>query len=117
MTTQYDCIIAGAGLAGFAAATGAALSGAKVLLLDKLNSAGGSAVYALTPVLSGWGKNAPEYAVGKMLADELKAMDAYEWRVNRIVTDEDSLQAAMISILKKCVRVEKSVVMASLFVL
>ena len=102
MTTQYDCIIAGAGLAGFAAAVGATVSGAKVLLLDKLNSAGGSAVYALTPVLSGWGKNAPEYAVGKMLADELKEMNAYEWRVNRIVTDEDSLQRAMTSILKKC---------------
>ena len=48
---KYDCIVAGAGLSGFAAAVGAAQAGAKVLLLDRLPSVGGTAVYGLTPIL------------------------------------------------------------------
>ena len=98
--TTYDCIIAGAGLSGFAAALGAAQAGAKVLLLDKMPAAGGTAVYAMTPVLSGWQNSTIGDAAGKILADELKKNNSFEWRRNRIVTDEDSLQYAMTNVLK-----------------
>ncbi|MBQ4314958.1 MAG: FAD-dependent oxidoreductase, partial [Lentisphaeria bacterium] len=98
---QYDCIICGAGLSGFAAAIGAAESGAKVMLFDRMPSAGGSAVYALTPVLSGWNNGSTGSACGKLLADKLDSMGAFEWRQNKIITDEDSLQKAMTSLLSE----------------
>ena len=96
---KYDCIVAGAGLSGFAAAVGAAQAGAKVLLIDRLPAAGGTAVYGLTPILSGWHKNALGNAVGSMLAEKLKTLNAFDWRVNKIVTHEDRLQQAMIEVL------------------
>lgn len=99
--TTYDCIIAGAGLSGFAAAVGASQAGAKVLLIDKMAAPGGSAVYAMTPVLSGWREFGIGNAVGRILADELQKINAFEWRVSKIVTDEDSLQHAMSNILKR----------------
>ena len=98
---KYDCIIAGAGVAGFAAAIGAARAGAKVLLLDRLPCVGGTAVYAVTPILSGWPKAVLGNAVGGMLAEELKKLNAYEWRGNKIVTNEDALQAAMMNLLQQ----------------
>ena len=98
---QYDCIICGAGLSGFAAAIGAAESGAKVMLFDRMPSAGGSAVYALTPVLSGWNNGSTGSACGKLLADKLDSMGAFEWRQNKLITDEDSLQKAMTSLLSE----------------
>ena len=99
--TTYDCIIAGAGLSGFAAAVGAVQAGAKVLLIDKMAAPGGSAVYAMTPVLSGWQSFGIGNAAGKILADELQKINAFEWRVSKIVTDEDSLQQAMGNVLKR----------------
>ena len=98
---KYDCIIAGGGAAGFAAAIGAAQAGAKVLLLDRMPCVGGTAVYAVTPILSGWPKAVLGNAVGGMLGEELKKLNAYEWRVNKIVTNEDSLQSAMMNILQR----------------
>ena len=51
---KYDVIIAGGGVSGFAAAIGASQAGARVLLFDRQPSVGGTAVYAMTPVLGGW---------------------------------------------------------------
>ena len=98
---KYDCIIAGGGVAGFAAAVGAAQAGSKVLLIERMPCVGGTAVYALTPILSGWPKAVLGNAVGGMLGDELKKMNAFEWRVNKIVTHEDALQSAMMTLLQR----------------
>jgi hypothetical protein len=51
--------------------------------------------------LSGWPKAVLGNAVGGMLGEELKKLNAYEWRVNKIVTNEDSLQSAMMNILQR----------------
>lgn len=100
MKREYDCIVAGAGLAGFAAAISAARCGASVLLIDKLPCVGGTAVYTITPVISGWGEYDRGEAVAKMLSDKLAEMNALVTRpCGRIITDEVSLQKAMISIL------------------
>ena len=97
---RYDCIVAGAGASGFAAAVGAAQAGAKVLLVDRMPAAGGSAVYTMTPVLSGWRNDSWGKAVGSMLAEKLQKYGACDWRVCRLVTSEDYLQKAMMEILE-----------------
>ena len=101
MIKKYDCIIAGAGLAGFAAAVGASKAGAKVLLFDRMPGVGGTAVYTITPVLSGWSNKCICNNAGLLLADKLKQYNAFDWRGTKIVTDEDSLQRAMTDVLQE----------------
>ena len=98
---RYDCIICGAGLAGFAAAIGASQAGAKVLLLDRMPGVGGTAVYTITPVLSGWRNKSICNGAGILLADKLRQYNAFDWRSTKIVTDEDSLQRAMTAVLQE----------------
>lgn len=98
---KFDCIIAGAGLSGFAAAVGASAAGAKVLLLDSMPCVGGTAVYTITPVLSGWRKAEWCTGVGQILSDKLRKNNAYFWsNTCRILAHEDKLQRAMLEVLQ-----------------
>ena len=98
---KYDCIVAGAGVSGFAAAIGARQAGARVLLFDREVSVGGTAVYALTPVLGGWPGDRRGGGVADMLKDHLTERNELIWRNNNADTEEDALQRAMLDMLKK----------------
>jgi len=100
MQHSYDVIVAGAGISGFAAAIGARQAGASVLLLDKRPSAGGTAVYALTPVLSGWPYPQRGGGVADMLKNYLEQRNQLIWRNDNGNTEEDALQAAMMDMLQ-----------------
>ena len=98
---KYDVIVAGAGVSGFAAAIGARQAGASVLLLDREHSAGGTAVYALTPVLSGWHDDRRIGGVADMLIEYLEKNNAVCWRSTTADTEEDILQQAMLTLLEE----------------
>ena len=99
MQRSYDVIVAGAGISGFAAAIGARQAGASVLLLDKRPSAGGTAVYALTPVLSGWPYPQHGGGVADMLKNHLEQKNQLIWRNGNADTEETFLQLAMLELL------------------
>ena len=86
---KYDVIVAGAGVSGFAAAIGARQAGASVLLFDREHSVGGTAVYALTPVLSGWHDDRRIGGVADMLIEYLEKNNSVCWRYNTADTEED----------------------------
>ena len=88
---KFDLIVCGAGMAGFAAAVGAARAGSKVLLLDKMPSVGGMAVYAITGFLSGWPFPRRAGGVADELVKLLEERKALIWR-NNAAYEEDALQ-------------------------
>ena len=92
---KYDVIIAGAGISGFAAAIGARQAGAEVLLFDRRESVGGTAVYALTPIISGWPEDQRGGGVADMLKEYLTSRGELIWRNGNADTEEDALQNAM----------------------
>lgn len=96
---KFDCIVAGAGMAGFAAALAAKRTGASVLLIDKLPSAGGTAVYALTALLSGWPCERKAGGIADELLKNLEACGGVVWR-NNAAFDEDILQWTMLDMLR-----------------
>ncbi len=98
---KYDCIVAGAGVSGFAAAIGARQAGASVLLFDREHSVGGTAVYALTPVLGGWHRDHRIGGAADMLIEYLEKHNAVCWRNNNADTEEDVLQQAMLTLLEQ----------------
>lgn len=97
---KYDVIVAGGGISGFAAAIGARQAGAKVLLFDREESVGGTAVYALTPVIGGWQEDRRGGGVADMLKEYLEARSELIWRNNNADTEEDTLQQAMKTLLE-----------------
>ena len=96
---MYDCIVAGAGVSGFAAALAARRAGAKVLLLDKLSSVGGSAVYALTAFLSGWPLPKRAGGIADELLQQLEKRHGLVWRGNAVF-DENIMQLVMLDMLR-----------------
>ena len=92
---KYDVVIAGAGISGFAAAIGARQAGATVLLFDRREAVGGTAVYALTPILSGWPEDQRGGGVADMLKEYLTNRGELIWRNGNADTEEDALQNAM----------------------
>ena len=98
---KYDCIVAGGGVSGFAAAIGARQAGASVLLFDREHSVGGTAVYALTPVLGGWHSDHRIGGAADMLIEYLEKHNAVCWRNNNADTEEDALQQAMFALLEQ----------------
>ena len=96
---KFDLIVCGAGMAGFAAAVGAARAGSKVLLLDKMPSVGGMAVYAITGFLSGWPFPRRAGGVADELVKLLEERKALVWR-NNAAYEEDALQMAMLDMLR-----------------
>ena len=98
---KYDVIIAGAGISGFAAAIGARQAGAEVLLFDRREAVGGTAVYALTPILSGWPEDQRGGGVADMLKEYLTGRGELIWRNGNADTEEDALQHAMQQLLEQ----------------
>lgn len=98
---KYDVIIAGGGVSGFAAAIGASQAGARVLLFDRQPSAGGTAVYAMTPVLGGWKADRKGGGVADMLKEYLEERNELIWRGGNADTEEECLQNAMLALLKE----------------
>ena len=92
---KYDVVIAGAGISGFAAALGARQAGATVLLFDRREAVGGTAVYALTPIISGWPEDQRGGGVADMLKEYLTSRGELIWRNGNADTEEDALQNAM----------------------
>ena len=92
---KYDVVIAGAGISGFAAALGARQAGATVLLFDRREAVGGTAVYALTPIISGWPEDQRGGGVADMLKEYLTNRGELIWRNGNADTEEDALQNAM----------------------
>ena len=101
MMKKFDCIVCGAGVSGFAAAIGARRAGASVLLLDRLSSAGGTAVYALTAFLSGWPFPCRAGGVADELADKLVQQQSAVWRNGNLAVEEDALQMTMLDMLRE----------------
>ena len=95
---KFACIVCGAGMAGFAAALAARRAGASVLLLDKLPSAGGTAVYAITAFLSGWPRPQKAGGIADELLKNLEARGGVVWR-NNAAFDEDIMQWTMLDML------------------
>ena len=98
---KYDVIIAGGGVSGFAAAIGASQAGARVLLFDRQPSVGGTAVYAMTPVLGGWKADRKGGGVADMLKEYLEKRNELIWRGCNADTEEDCLQNAMLALLEE----------------
>ena len=98
---KYDVIIAGGGVSGFAAAIGASQAGARVLLFDRQPSVGGTAVYAMTPVLGGWKADRQGGGVADMLKEYLEERNELIWRGNNADTEEECLQDAMLALLEE----------------
>ena len=98
---KYDVIIAGGGVSGFAAAIGASQAGARVLLFDRQPSVGGTAVYAMTPVLGGWKADRKGGGVADMLKEYLEERNELIWRGNNADTEEECLQDAMLALLEE----------------
>ena len=97
---KFDCIVAGAGLGGFAAAIAASRAGAEVLLIDKLPSAGGTAVYALTALLSGWPLPHKAGGIADELAQLLEERNGLRWRGGNAAFDENIMQLVMLDMLR-----------------
>ena len=97
---KFDCIVAGAGMGGFAAAIAASRAGAKVLLIDKLPSAGGTAVYAMTALLSGWPLPQRAGGIADELAQVLQQRNGLRWRSGNAAFDENIMQLAMLDMLR-----------------
>ena len=98
---KYDVIIAGGGVSGFAAAIGASQAGARVLLFDRQPSVGGTAVYAMTPVLGGWKADRQGGGVADMLKEYLEERNELIWRGSNADTEEECLQNAMLALLEE----------------
>lgn len=96
---KFDCIVAGAGISGFAAALGARRAGATVLLVDRLPLVGGSVVYALTAFLSGWPFPRRAGGIADELIEALERRNALVWRGNNASVDEDIIQQIMMQML------------------
>ena len=97
---KFDCIVAGAGMGGFAAAIAASRAGAKVLLIDKLPSAGGTAVYAMSALLSGWPLPQRAGGIADELAQVLQQRNGLRWRSGNAAFDENIMQLAMLDMLR-----------------
>jgi len=84
---EYDVIVAGGGLAGVCAATAAARTGARTLLVEKAPYAGGIATASMEPSICNYFRNqAGEFVLGgcpRELIDRMVAKDAVSenwWR-------------------------------------
>ena len=100
VTEKFDCIVVGAGISGFSASVAAARAGAKVLLIDKMPSVGGTAVYAMPAMLSGWPKHHEAGGIADELAKLLLERKGLRWRINNAVYDENIMQLVMLDMLR-----------------
>ncbi len=101
--TRYDVIVIGAGPGGFAAATGAARQGRRVLLIDQNSGPGGVAAFAGCPVFSGIPSLACEHynSVTSALIQELQKLDAATIIGHTLSSCEMAVQLAMSRLLRK----------------
>ena len=97
---KFDCIVVGAGVSGFAAALAARRTGAEVLLIDKLPSIGGTAVYALTALLSGWPLPRQAGGIADELVQNLLERNGLRWRGGNAAFDENIMQLTMLDMLR-----------------
>jgi hypothetical protein len=76
--SKYDVIIAGGGVAGWAAAIAASEAGAKVLLVEKESGPGGVATFSGCPVFMGFGETGKQCigGLGECLMRRLDAIHA-----------------------------------------